>query len=111
MTAGEDRVPAFERAIQAAVSRYAWIKHWEFWNEPEMFRYLGEAGTTYVRHLHTFYDIVRDFEHARFEYHPEHAGTEYEVLLIRDALQASGWLWPEDGSLLPAARQYAAGGS
>ena len=54
---------------------------------------------------------VQYFERARFEYHPEHAGTEFEVLLgllIRDDLQESGWLWPEEGSLLPTARQYGA---
>ena len=56
----EDRYADFERAIRAAVSRYAWIEHWEFWNEPEMWRYLGEAGTTYIRHLRTFYDIAHD---------------------------------------------------
>ncbi|MGH9174420.1 MAG: beta-galactosidase, partial [Vicinamibacterales bacterium] len=33
-----DMYPAFERAIAAAVGRYAWIAHWEFWNEPEMWR-------------------------------------------------------------------------
>ncbi|HYI16125.1 MAG TPA: peptidoglycan hydrolase, partial [Thermomicrobiales bacterium] len=52
---------------------------------------------------------VQYFERARFEYHPEHAGTEYAVLLgllIRDDLQESGWLWPEPDSLLPTARQY-----
>jgi hypothetical protein len=48
----------FENAIRAAVSRYAWIEHWEFWNEPEMWRYLGEDGTVYIRHLRTFYDIA-----------------------------------------------------
>jgi hypothetical protein len=57
----EDRYSDFERAIEAAVSRYAWIEHWEFWNEPEMWRHLGEDGTTYIRHLRTFYDIAHDF--------------------------------------------------
>ncbi len=56
----EDRYDDFERAIRAAVSRYAWVEHWEFWNEPEMWRYLGESGTTYIRHLRTFYDIAHD---------------------------------------------------
>ncbi len=56
----EDRYDNFERAIEAAVSRYAWIEHWEFWNEPEMWRYLGESGETYIRHLRTFYDIAHD---------------------------------------------------
>ncbi len=54
----EDAYPAFERAIEAAVSRYAWIQYWEFWNEPEMWRYLGQDGTVYLRMLRTFYDIA-----------------------------------------------------
>ncbi|MEX2315185.1 MAG: beta-galactosidase, partial [Thermomicrobiales bacterium] len=56
----DDRYPDFQRAIRAAVERYAWIDHWEFWNEPEMWRYLGEAGTVYIRHLRTFYDIAHE---------------------------------------------------
>ena len=38
---------------------------------------------------------VQYFESARFEYHPEHAGTPHEVqlgLLGRQVLQARGWL-------------------
>ncbi len=54
----EDAYPAFERAIEAAVSRYAWIQHWEYWNEPEMWRHLGQDGTVYLRMLRTFYDTA-----------------------------------------------------
>ena len=54
----EDAYPAFERAIEASVSRYAWIEHWEYWNEPEMWRYLGQDGPTYLRMLKTFHDIA-----------------------------------------------------
>ncbi|MFW6074004.1 MAG: beta-galactosidase [Chloroflexota bacterium] len=54
----EDMYPQFEAAMEAAVSRYAWIEHWEFWNEPEMWRHLGEDGPTYLRHLRMFYDIA-----------------------------------------------------
>ena len=54
----EDKYPAFQNAIRAAVTRYAWIDYWEFWNEPEMWRYLGQDGTVYLRHLKTFYDIA-----------------------------------------------------
>ena len=54
----EDAYPAFERAIEAVVSRYAWIEDWEYWNEPEMWTYLGQDGNTYLRMLKTFYDIA-----------------------------------------------------
>jgi hypothetical protein len=52
---------------------------------------------------------VQYFERARFEWHPEHAGTPYEVLLgrlIGNELAATGWLWPPAGSLLPTAREF-----
>ncbi len=53
-----DMYPLFERAMEAAVSRYTWIRHWEFWNEPEMWPHLGQAGPTYLYHLRLFYDIA-----------------------------------------------------
>ncbi|TVR75671.1 MAG: N-acetylmuramoyl-L-alanine amidase [Sphaerobacteraceae bacterium] len=45
---------------------------------------------------HTY--TVQYFERNRFEWHPEHAGTEYEVLLghlAREILIDRGWLTPE----------------
>jgi hypothetical protein len=54
----EDKIPAYERAVRAVLERYAWIQYWEFWNEPEMWRYLGEDATVYLRHLRIFYDIA-----------------------------------------------------
>ncbi len=54
----DDKYAAYEAAVRAAVSRYSWIQYWEFWNEPEMWRYLGEDATVYLRHLRTFYDIA-----------------------------------------------------
>lgn len=54
----DDMYFAFERAMEAVLTRYAWIRHWEFWNEPEMWPYLGEDGPTYLRHLRLFYDIA-----------------------------------------------------
>lgn len=52
----DDMVPAFRNAIHAAVSRYAWIEHWEFWNEPEMWQRLGQDAAVYLRNLRIFYD-------------------------------------------------------
>jgi hypothetical protein len=52
---------------------------------------------------------VQYFERARLEYHPEYAGTEYEVLLgllIHDQLEADGWLWPNPTSRLPTLREF-----
>lgn len=55
-----DKVDAFKRAVRAVVSRYAWIEHWEFWNEPEMWQLLGEDATVYLRNLRIFYDIAHE---------------------------------------------------
>ncbi|HMM43424.1 MAG TPA: glycosyl hydrolase [Thermomicrobiales bacterium] len=52
----EDMAPAFRNAIRAAVSRYAWVEHWEFWNEPEMWQLLGQDAAVYLRNLRVFYD-------------------------------------------------------
>jgi hypothetical protein len=54
----DDMLDEFEHAARTAVTRYAWIEHWEFWNEPEMWRYLGEDATVYLRHLRIFYDVA-----------------------------------------------------
>ncbi|HAX24839.1 MAG TPA: hypothetical protein DCX80_07345 [Chloroflexi bacterium] len=54
----EDMAPAFQNAVRAAVSRYAWIEHWEFWNEPEMWQLLGQDATVYLRNLRMFYDVA-----------------------------------------------------
>jgi hypothetical protein len=54
----DDRYTDFENAVRATLTRYSWVQYWEFWNEPEMWRYLGEDATVYMRHLRTFYDIA-----------------------------------------------------
>ncbi len=56
----EDMYDEFANAMRAAIERYAWIEHWEFWNEPELWTYLGKDGPLYVRHLRMFYDIAHE---------------------------------------------------
>lgn len=56
----EDMYGAFENAARAAVTRYAWIEHWEFWNEPEMWQRLGQDATVYLRNLRVFYDVAHE---------------------------------------------------
>jgi spore germination protein len=69
---------------------------------------LGDAGISYRESLALFgYPLsseftdpdtgltVQYFERARFEYHPEHAGTQYEVLLGllgNEELREKGWI-------------------
>ena len=53
----DERYPEFERAIHEAVSRYAWIENWEFWNEPEMWTHFRDHR--YLEYIETFYDIAK----------------------------------------------------
>ena len=58
-----------------------------------------DTGQTYT---------VQYFERARMEYHPEYAGTEYEVLLgrlIGNQLDAAGWTTSSD-LRLPTRREF-----
>jgi hypothetical protein len=55
-----DMQDEFANAMRVALTRYSWIQHWEFWNEPEMWTHLGQDGPTYYQHLRTFYDIAHD---------------------------------------------------
>lgn len=54
----DDMYDEFEVAMHAAVSRYSWIQHWEYWNEPEMWTHFKEL--TYLEHLRLFYDVVQE---------------------------------------------------
>ena len=54
----DDMYDEFSGAMRAAVERYSWIEHWEFWNEPELWTHLGMDGHLYLRHLKMFYDIA-----------------------------------------------------
>lgn len=56
----EDMYDEFANAMRAALQRYSWIRHWEFWNEPEMWTYLGNDGPLYLTHLKMFYDIAHE---------------------------------------------------
>ncbi len=56
----DDMYDEFETAMRAAVERYSWIEHWEFWNEPEMWELLGKDGHLYLRHLKMFYDVAHE---------------------------------------------------
>jgi hypothetical protein len=51
-----DMYPAFDRAVHSVVSRYVWITHWEFWNEPEMWTHF--PGEVYVPLLKRFYETT-----------------------------------------------------
>jgi hypothetical protein len=53
-----EKYDAYEEAVEAAVSRYAWIEYWEFWNEPEMWTHFGDIR--YLEYLRTFHDIAKE---------------------------------------------------
>jgi hypothetical protein len=49
------REPQYRAAARAAVARYPFIRRWEVGNEPELWRYLGNQASDYVRVLRNFY--------------------------------------------------------
>lgn len=86
----DDLYPAFEQAAHAAVSRYPWIDHWEFWNEPEMWSHFGD--TAYLRYLRSFYDIAHSINPEVVVAACTLAGPEYMEYLynVSDAWYGKG---------------------
>lgn len=76
----DDMQGAYTRAAEAALTRYSWIRYWEFWNEPDIWAYLG--GDTYLRNLRTFYDIAHRLNPEIQVAISSLSGTPY-----------IGWLW------------------
>jgi hypothetical protein len=55
---------AFERAARATLLRYPFIRHWEFWNEPDQWAHLGADVGDYVPLLARFYAIAKEVDPA-----------------------------------------------
>jgi Beta-galactosidase/Glycosyl hydrolase catalytic core len=46
--------------VQASIKRYPYIRHWEFWNEPERWENMGGRDIgDYAPHLRVFYDAAK----------------------------------------------------
>ena len=48
-----------QRVAQAIVKRYPYIRQYEFWNEPELFPYVGADVGDYLNLLYPFYESVK----------------------------------------------------
>ncbi len=53
-----DAEPQFREAIRTVAARYPFIRLWEFWNEPELWSYMGHEVADYLRWLRPFYDEI-----------------------------------------------------
>ncbi len=53
-----DAEPQFRAAVRTIAARYPFIRLWEFWNEPELWRYMGHEVADYLRWLRPFYDEI-----------------------------------------------------
>ena len=51
-----DMEPQFRAAVRTLAARYPFIRLWEFWNEPELWSYMGHEVADYLRWLIPFYD-------------------------------------------------------
>jgi hypothetical protein len=81
----------FEQAVHEAVSRYSWIEHWEFWNEPEMWTHVRELR--YLEYLRTFYDIAKEINPEIQVAASTLAGPEYMEWLYNVS-----WDWYGEGN-------------
>jgi hypothetical protein len=57
-----ERRPDFERVTRAILTRYPFIRHWEYWNEPELWTYLGRDIGDYLPLLTRFYAIAKEVD-------------------------------------------------
>lgn len=57
-----DQVDAFERVARATLVRYPFIRHWEFWNEPELWVHVGSDVGVYLTWLDRFYRIAKQVD-------------------------------------------------
>lgn len=55
----EQHAAAFENVARAIVTRYPFIRHWEFWNEPELWLRFGADIGNYLVWLKRFYTVVK----------------------------------------------------
>lgn len=53
-----DAEPQFRAAVRAVAARYPFIRLWEFWNEPELWTYMGTEVADYLRWLRPFYEEI-----------------------------------------------------
>jgi hypothetical protein len=53
-----DAEPQFRDAVRTVAARYPFIRLWEFWNEPELWTYMGHDVSDYLRWLRPFYDEI-----------------------------------------------------
>ena len=53
-----DAEPQFREAVRTVAARYPFIRLWEFWNEPELWTYMGHEVADYLRWLSPFYDEI-----------------------------------------------------
>ncbi|MCC6628970.1 MAG: hypothetical protein IT340_16395 [Chloroflexi bacterium] len=88
--------PAFDRAARATLTRYPFIRHWEFWNEPEQWVHLGQNAADYLLLLTRFYAIAKEVDPAIQVAAATLAGWDY-----------IGWLYAEvDQTLGPGHRPW-----
>lgn len=82
---------AFERVARATLLRYPFIRHWEFWNEPDLWTHLGRDVGDYVPLLARFYAVAKEVDPAIQVAAGSLAGWEYLGWLY-DVAEA--WLGP-----------------
>jgi hypothetical protein len=90
----EARRADFERVVRATVGRYPFIRHWEFWNEPELWLKIGQDVGHYLPWLRRFYAIAHEVDPEVMVAAGTLAGWEY-----------IGWLYATHSAYYGAERR------
>ena len=67
----------FQAVVAATARRYPFIRHWEFWNEPELWPEAGQDGAVYLRWLTAFYQSIKQVDPTMLVAPCTDAGPDY----------------------------------
>ncbi len=71
----------FEAAVTATARRYPFVRHWEFWNEPEQWPSAGREPGVYGEWLKFFYRAIKQADPTMLVAATTLAGANYMTIL------------------------------
>lgn len=67
----------FKAVVEATARRYPFIRHWEFWNEPELWPNAGQDALEYAQWLTAFYQSIKKVDPTMLVASCTDAGPQY----------------------------------
>jgi hypothetical protein len=87
----------FQAGVEAAAARYPFIRHWEFWNEPEQWPNAGRQVPVYNTWLNLFYQAIKKTDPTMLVAATTLAGPNYlKILYALNPLTATNRNYPWD---------------